>query len=83
MTSGISKLRANRLIMPVSIEVSELNGSCVDTSTLSCKKENAMEEKQIGQTSDRIVINPTDIVSYRFCQALTYAGHGDYIPDKM
>lgn len=52
--------------MPVSIEVSELNGSCVDTSTLSCKKENAMEENQIGQTSDRIVINPTDIVSYRF-----------------
>lgn len=25
-----------------------------------------MKEKQIGQTSDRIVINPTDIVSYRF-----------------
>lgn len=64
MTSGISKLRANRLVMAVNTEASELNGNCAVTLTRSYKEENAMKEKQNGQTSDRIIIKATDIVSY-------------------
>lgn len=66
MTSGISKLGANRLVMAVNTEASELNGNCAVTLTRSYKEENAMKEKQNGQTSDRIIIKATDIVSYGF-----------------
>ncbi len=68
MTSGISKLGANRLVMAVNTEASELNGNCAVTLTRSYKEENAMKEKQNGQTSDRIIIKATDIVSYGFFQ---------------